>query len=120
MNESVVVSSSERAVAEESSRNGRARGEKAAGQRLDEHPPRRVGWLAPTLLLLGVIAAGAGLAWWKVTALKGAAAAASNQPEPVEAVILAVAKERQHRRTSTSIGTVMALRSITLRNEMAG
>ena len=120
MNESVVVSSSERVVAEENSRNGRARGEKGAEQRTDERPPRKVGWLAPTLLLLAVIATGGGLAWWKMTALKGAAAAASNQPEPVEAVMLAVAKERQHRRTSTSIGTVVALRSITLRNELAG
>jgi membrane fusion protein (multidrug efflux system) len=31
-----------------------------------------------------------------------------------------VATEREHRRTTTSIGTVLALRSITLRNELAG
>ena len=33
---------------------------------------------------------------------------------------VAVAKEREHRRTTTSIGTVLALRSITLRNERPG
>ncbi len=32
----------------------------------------------------------------------------------------AIAKERQHSRTTTSIGTVVALRSITVRNEMPG
>ncbi|MGQ0833489.1 MAG: efflux RND transporter periplasmic adaptor subunit [Gammaproteobacteria bacterium] len=47
-------------------------------------------------------------------------AASANQPEPVESVTVAVAKEREHRRTTTSIGTVMALRSITLRNELPG
>ncbi|MGH7526642.1 MAG: efflux RND transporter periplasmic adaptor subunit, partial [Gemmatimonadales bacterium] len=46
--------------------------------------------------------------------------AAANQPEPMESVTAAVAQERQHRRTTTSIGTVLALRSITLSNEVAG
>ena len=32
----------------------------------------------------------------------------------------AVASERQHRHTTTSIGTVLALRSVTLRNELPG
>ena len=32
----------------------------------------------------------------------------------------AVAEERTHRRRPTAIGTVIALRSITLRNELAG
>ena len=33
---------------------------------------------------------------------------------------MAVASEREHRPTTTSIGTVLALRSVTLRNELAG
>ena len=47
-------------------------------------------------------------------------AASANQPEPMESVTVAVAKEIEHRQTTTSIGTVLALRSITLRNELAG
>jgi membrane fusion protein, multidrug efflux system len=74
-----------------------------------------------SVLLLGTIAAtGAGLAAWKYTDLAAAEAASANQPEPMESVTAAVAREREHRRTTTSIGTVLALRSITLRNELAG
>ena len=78
------------------------------------------GWIASSLLLATVLATGAGLAAWKYTALTASAAASANQPEPMEAVTAAVATEREHRRTTTSIGTVRALRSITLRNEVAG
>jgi membrane fusion protein (multidrug efflux system) len=38
----------------------------------------------------------------------------------MEAITVAPAAEREHRRTTTSIGTVLALQSITLRNEIAG
>ena len=38
----------------------------------------------------------------------------------MESVTVAVAKEIEHRQTTTSIGTVLALRSITLRNELPG
>lgn len=47
-------------------------------------------------------------------------AAAASQPEPAESVAVAVAKPRDHRETVTSIGTVLATRSVTLRNELAG
>ena len=78
------------------------------------------GWIVSTLLLATIVATGAGLAAWKYTDLAAADAAAANQPEPMESVTAAVATEREHRRTTTSIGTVLALRSITLRNELAG
>jgi membrane fusion protein, multidrug efflux system len=78
------------------------------------------GWIASTLLLGTIVATGAGLAAWKYTDIAAAGAASANQPEPMESVTAAVAKEREHRRTTTSIGTVLALRSITLRNELAG
>jgi membrane fusion protein (multidrug efflux system) len=78
------------------------------------------GWIVSTLLLATVVATGAGLAAWKYTDIAAADAAAANQPEPMESVTAAVATEREHRRTTTSIGTVLALRSITLRNELAG
>jgi membrane fusion protein (multidrug efflux system) len=38
----------------------------------------------------------------------------------MESVTVAVARAREHQHTTTSIGTVLALRSVTLRNELAG
>jgi membrane fusion protein, multidrug efflux system len=78
------------------------------------------GSIAAAVLLGTLIATGAGLAAWKYTDLAAAEAASASQPEPMESVTAAVAKERAHRLTTTSIGTVLALRSITLRNELAG
>ena len=72
------------------------------------------------LLFLVIAAAGVGLAAWKGSELRAEDAAAAAQPEPIEAVTVAVASERDHVRTTTSIGTVRALRSVTLRNEIAG
>jgi len=60
------------------------------------------------------------LAGWKYAAALEASAAAANQPEPVETVTAAVAVARPYRQTTTSIGTLLALRSVTLRNELAG
>ena len=73
------------------------------------------------LLLIGIVlGSGSGLAWWKHTAIAERNAASLSQPEPMESVTAAVAQEREHRPTTTSIGTVLALRSITLRNELPG
>jgi len=77
-------------------------------------------WIGSSLLLVVVLGIGAGLAAWKVGALEAEAAASASQPEPMEAIAVAVARPFQHRPTTTSIGTVIALRSITLRNEIAG
>ena len=71
--------------------------------------------LVATVLLTGVA-----LAAWKSAAARAANAAAARQPEPIESVNSAVAKEREYRPTTTSVGTVLALESITLRNELAG
>jgi membrane fusion protein, multidrug efflux system len=78
------------------------------------------GWIASAMLLATVVATGAGLAVWKYTDIEGEAEAAANQPEPMEAVTAAAAAERAYRPTTTSIGTVLATRWITLRNELAG
>jgi membrane fusion protein, multidrug efflux system len=78
------------------------------------------GSIASILLLGSVLATGAGLAVWKFTDIAAEEAAAASQPEPMEAISAAVATEREHRRTTTSIGTVLALRSVTLQNELAG
>jgi membrane fusion protein (multidrug efflux system) len=76
--------------------------------------------MASAALLTTVVATGAGLAAWKYTGIAASAAASANQPEPMEVVTAAIATDREHRRTTTSIGTVLALRSITLQNEIAG
>jgi membrane fusion protein, multidrug efflux system len=80
----------------------------------------RRGWIGSLLVLVIVVASGAGLAVWKDGALQESAAATGNQPEAMEAVTVAVAKEVEHHQSATSIGTVLALRSITLRNELPG
>jgi len=73
---------------------------------------------AVLLLILGLT--GSGLVAWKRASIRSADAAAAHQPEPVETVAIAVAKQREYRPTTTSVGTVLALNSITLRNEPAG
>lgn len=80
----------------------------------------RRNWIRAAAVVATVLGVGGVLAGWKVGATREANAAAASQPEPVEAVSAAVATERQHRPTTTSIGTVLALRSITLRNELPG
>ncbi len=77
-------------------------------------------WIGTSLLLVMVVAAAVGLAGWKYATIQETAAASANQPEPMESVTVAVARELEHRPTTTSIGTVLALRSITLRNELPG
>lgn len=76
--------------------------------------------LASTLVIAAVIATAIGLGMWKTASIKSAIAASANQPEPMELVTLATAVERPHRETTTAIGTVLALRSVTLRNEVPG
>jgi membrane fusion protein (multidrug efflux system) len=77
-------------------------------------------WTKPALLLGALIAIGGMLAAWKNASIDSANAAAASQPEPMEAVKVAVAKQRSHTATTTSVGTVVALRSVTLRNELPG
>lgn len=76
--------------------------------------------LAP-LILLGIVAgSGVALAAWKESSLAAADAAARSMPEPAETVTVAIAQSRHHVPTITAIGTVLALRSVTLRNELPG
>ena len=78
------------------------------------------GWTGSVVLLLALGITGGGLAAWKRTSIRKADAAAARQPEPIESVTTAVARERQYRPATTSVGTILALTSITLRNELAG
>ena len=76
--------------------------------------------LRSAVLLGALVATGGVLAAWKYAAAREAGAAAASQPEPMESVTTAVAGQRQHRPVTTAIGTVLALRSVTLRNELPG
>ncbi len=80
----------------------------------------RIAVVGSAVLVAAVLGTGGSLAAWKHASIREADAAAASQPEPAETVTAAVATPREHRRTTTSIGTVLALRSITLRNELAG
>jgi membrane fusion protein (multidrug efflux system) len=77
-------------------------------------------WPRSAALLATVAAAGLALGGWKYASVREADAASANQPEPVETVTAAAARVHEHRPTATSIGTVLALRSISLRNEVPG
>lgn len=79
----------------------------------------RRGWFG-ALLLLVIIAIGAGLGLWKYESIQASAEASASQPEPMESVMVATAREIEHQHTTTSIGTVLALRSVMLKNELAG
>ncbi|HEV8582539.1 MAG TPA: efflux RND transporter periplasmic adaptor subunit [Thermoanaerobaculia bacterium] len=73
-----------------------------------------------SLLFVTLLATGGLLAAWKMESVKEADAASASQPEPIESVTAAVARPREHRQTVTAIGTVLATRSVKLRNELAG
>lgn len=74
-----------------------------------------------SLTLLGALAAaGIGLSTWKAEALAASEAAAASQPEPIEAIAAARARPGRHRAETTAIGTVRALRWLTLKNELPG
>ena len=77
-------------------------------------------WVGSVLLVVFVLLIGMGLAAWKYESIQNQAAASVNQPEPMESVTVAVARVIDHRPSTTSIGTILALRSITLKNELAG
>jgi membrane fusion protein (multidrug efflux system) len=77
-------------------------------------------WTGPSLLFLALVLFAGGLAYWKYRSMKQSIAAAAQQPEPMEAVTVTVVKPQEYRRTTTTIGTVVALRSISLRNELPG
>ena len=72
------------------------------------------------VLLLTLLITGGGLAAWKRASINKSNAAAAHQPEPIESITAATAEARSYRPTTTSIGTVLALNSITLRNELSG
>lgn len=77
-------------------------------------------WIGSLLLLAAVLGIGAALAFWKMNSIEASDAGFASQPEPMESVAVAIAQPIEHQPTTVAIGTVIALRSITLRNEVAG
>lgn len=77
-------------------------------------------WIGSILVLAAVAGIAAGLAAWKAQARRQAEAAGAGFPEPAESITAAAARESEYRPTTTSIGTVLALESITVRNELPG
>jgi len=77
-------------------------------------------WIGSLLLVGAVIVSGVLLSAWKRSNIAESEAVAASQLEPAEAVVTARVREHEHIRTTTSIGTVVALRSITVRNELPG
>ena len=71
-------------------------------------------------LIAAIVGIGGGLAAWKNASIQSANAASAHQTEPVESVSAAIAQKREHRQATSAIGTVLAMRSVTLRNELAG
>ena len=77
-------------------------------------------WIGSAVLLAALAGTGAGLAAWKQETTREADAAAASQPEHMESILVATATAREHRRSSTSVGTVLAMQSVALKNELAG
>ncbi len=80
----------------------------------------RQNWIRSLVLVLFIALLGIGLAAWKYESLQSEHAASASQPEPSESITVAIARTIDHRPNTTSIGTVLALRSISLKNELAG
>jgi membrane fusion protein, multidrug efflux system len=85
-----------------------------------KYPWSRKLWTRSTILIVALLVTGASLLAWKVAAIADAAAAATNQPEPAESIVVAAAKQRPFTPSTTAVGTVVARRSVTLRNELPG
>ncbi len=77
-------------------------------------------WLASISLIVLVGTVFSGLWAWKSHAKKKAAEATAHIPERVESLRIAVVAEREFNRYSTTTGTVRALQSIVLKNELPG
>src|SRR6266513_2349345 len=65
-------------------------------------------WTGSAVLLATLVITAGSLVAWKRASARKADAAAARQPEPVESITLAVARGRQYRPTTTSVGAVAA------------
>ena len=74
-------------------------------------------WLIVVVTIAGIVA---GLGLYKHREIQAGMAAGAAFPEPVEAVASVVAREGTWSATTRAIGTVVALRQVEIRNEIAG
>lgn len=73
-----------------------------------------------TFVLLAMAGIAGGLGVYKYNEIQRATAAAGATPEPVEAVVAVRARDGQWSATTRAIGSVVALRQVDMRNEIAG
>ncbi|MCC7252296.1 efflux RND transporter periplasmic adaptor subunit [Hyphomicrobium sp.] len=78
---------------------------------------RLLAWLVVILAIAGIAG---GLGVYKYNEIQLATAASQATPEPVEAVHSVRAREGEWSATTRAIGTVVALRQVDIRNEIAG
>lgn len=76
-----------------------------------------IAWL---VVILTMAAIASGLSLYKANEFRNAQAAAEASPEPIEAVVTARAHLGEWTATTRAIGTVVAVRQLELRNEIAG
>lgn len=78
---------------------------------------RVLAWLIVVLAVAGIAGA---LGYYKYNEIQVAAAVAQATPEPVEAVLSVPARDGEWSATTRAIGSVVALRQVEIRNEIAG
>src|ERR1041385_2715774 len=81
---------------------------------------RSPAWVGAAVLLVAVIGGAGALAAWKSSELEHSAHASDGMAEPREAVTMGAAEAPGHQAQTRAVGTVLALRSVPLRNELAG
>ncbi|MGE3230660.1 MAG: efflux RND transporter periplasmic adaptor subunit [Hyphomicrobium sp.] len=74
-------------------------------------------WLAVILAIAGIAG---GLGYYKYNEIQVAIAASQGTPEPVESVLSARARAGEWSASTRAIGSVVALRQVEIRNEIAG
>ncbi|HEX9791455.1 MAG TPA: efflux RND transporter periplasmic adaptor subunit [Kiloniellales bacterium] len=74
-------------------------------------------WLVVVLTIAGVVS---GLGYYKYSEIQSAIAAAASFPEPQEAVQSVRVRQGEWTSTARAVGTVVALRQVEIRNELAG
>jgi membrane fusion protein, multidrug efflux system len=75
---------------------------------------------ARIILIASAVGVAGGFGFWKHQSLNEAKVAARTRPGVVETVAVALAQECEYQRTTTAIGTILATRSISVRNALAG
>jgi membrane fusion protein (multidrug efflux system) len=78
---------------------------------------RLTAWVS---VVLAMAAVAGGLGFYKYNEIQRAIAAGAASPEPVEAVVSTRAREGTWSTTTRAIGSVVALRQVEIRNEIAG